>query len=329
MATLNAELPTLLDLAKRMDPQGNIADVIEYMQVRNPILMDAVAREGNLPTGHTFSGRTALPSVQWRKFNEGITPGKSRTDNITETAGSLEAMSVVDEALANLNGNAPAFRASEDKAFTVSLNKEAERSVIYESTKSAPEKIMGLAPRLDATTSQAGSQIVKADPAAAGSDQTSVYLVGWGLNSVYLFTPKGVPGGLQKQDLGKQLWDDGTGKKFPAWVTHWRWQFGLAVQDWRYVGRIANIDTGAISATGTNLIESMIDMYHQMDSHTGVRFAWYANRTIGKFLHKQARNETGSSTLAIENIAGQPVTTILGIPVRITDTILSTEAVVS
>lgn len=326
MATLNQTLPTLLDMAKRMDPNGAIANIIEVLTPRSAFLQDMVFKEGNLPTGHMFTTRTGLPSVQWRKFNEGITPGKSKTDQISETVGSLEAMSVVDQALAKLNGNEAAFRASEDQAFLTSLNIEAERAVLYYSTKSAPEQIMGLSPRLDSTAGPAGTQIIKADPAAAGNDQTSIWLVGWGLDTVYGITPKGVPGGLQQQDLGKQLWDDGAGGKFPAWVTHWRWQFGVAVQDWRYLVRIANVDTGNLTATGTNLVEAMIRAYHQIENPGRVRLAWYTNRSIGTYLHLQAMNATRNSTLSVENIAGQQITTFLGAPIRVTDQLLSTEA---
>jgi hypothetical protein len=52
----------------------------------------------------------------------------------------------------------------------------------------------GLAPRLDATTATpAGAQIIKADAAAAGSDQASIVLVGWGPKGVHMIYPEGIP----------------------------------------------------------------------------------------------------------------------------------------
>ena len=110
-------LPTLLDQIKRTDPDGTIADIIEALTQRNPILQDAVAMEGNLPTGHRLTIRDGLPQVGWRMFNEGVDRGKSTTIQVDETCGMLEGRSVVDCKLAKLNGNEAAFRSSEDMSF--------------------------------------------------------------------------------------------------------------------------------------------------------------------------------------------------------------------
>src|SRR3954466_3314842 len=126
MATVNATYPTLLDQAKRTDPNGAIANMVEYMSKRNAVLEDAVVVEGNLPTGHRMTARDALPSIGWRKFNEGVAPSKSIASQLDETAGMLEGWSVVDTELAKLNGNEAAFRASEDKGFTMAINNEIE-----------------------------------------------------------------------------------------------------------------------------------------------------------------------------------------------------------
>lgn len=328
MATLNQELPTLLDLARRMDPNGAIANIVEALTPRSALLQDAVWKEGNTATGHIYTKRTALPAVQWRKFNEGITPGKSTTAQVTEAAGSLEGLSVVDQALAKLNGNMGAFRASEDKMFLVSLKDTAEDAALYSSTQATPEKIHGLAPRFDSTTTDEGAtQIIKAG--GSGSDNTSIWVVGWSPETVYMFTPRGVAAGLTPQDLGLQLRDDGTGAEFPAYVTHWRWQFGLAVQDYRYVVRICNIDVSDLARTGTTIIDNLNDSISQMESLDGVRTAIYMNRTGAKFLRAQAQNYVKGGNFQMKEMGGRWRNTWDGIPVNITDSILSTEATVS
>jgi hypothetical protein len=53
--------------------------------------------------------------------------------------------------LAKLNGNEAAFRASEDDAFIAGLANDLETAFFYASTKTDPERIMGLSPRLDST----------------------------------------------------------------------------------------------------------------------------------------------------------------------------------
>jgi len=329
MAALNNTFPTLLDMVKRTDPNGAIATIVETLTQRNTLLQDAVFQEGNLLTGHRFTSRTALPGIAWRRMNEGVAPSKSRTGQVDESCGMLEGNSVVDCAEAELGGNEAAFRASEDMAFVQAFSNELETGMFYHSTKSAPEKFMGLSPRFDATTNPGGNQIIKADTSASGSDQTSIWLVQWGPETVFGLYPKGGKGGLVAEDMGKQMWDDGTGKKFRAYVTNWRWQVGLCVKDWRSVCRIANVDVGNLLATGQLITQAMIKAVHRVYRVGMGRPIFYCNRDVATYLHLQAQNATTNSTLKIENIGGQPITTMLGIPVRETDAILSTEAVVS
>jgi hypothetical protein len=343
MAVINAGNPTLLDQIKRTDPQGNIVSVVELLQRRNPMLEDITFQEGNLTTGHRFSSRTGLPSVGWRRFNEGVSPSKSAVDNIDESCGMLEGMSVVDTALADLNGNAAAFRASEDSAFLQAFNNEVTTGLFYHSTKSTPEKFMGLSPRFDATTgasqSLAASQIIKAG--GSGADNTSMWFVCWSPDSVFGIYPKGSQAGLQSEDLGKQLWDDLSstgaaqgyqGKKFTAWVTKWNWKIGLVVKDFRQVVRIANIDiSDALAGTGTQntqqLLGNMIDAYYQMNEPMAGRTVIYCNRQIGAALHKMAMAKT-SSQLTLAEYNGRIITMFLGLPIRVTDALNSVEGLV-
>lgn len=329
MATINASLPTLQDVMSRLDPNGGMASIVESLSQENAFLQDMVWKEGNLPTGHKFTSRKSLPSGTWRRLNEGVAAQKSRTDQITETCGSLEALSKVDCDLAKLNGNEAAFRDSENKAFVQGLSNDLETAIIYSSTKTDPEKIMGFSPRLDVTTGPWGGQILKFDAAAAGADQSSIWLVGWSPETVFGMFPKGMKGGLSQEDMGKQLVRDASNNEFRAWVTAYDWKVGVCVQDARYLVRGCNVDTSALAETGMTLIAFMVKMTRQLKSTKGVRPAFYVNKKIGTYLHLQALDSTKNSTLTIQNIGGQPVTHFLGIPVRETDAITNTESVIS
>lgn len=331
MATINAQNPTILDVVKRSNPDGAIASIIEMLTQRNGLLKYLGWQEGNLTSGHRITSRTGLPSIGWRRLNEGVTPSKSRTDQYDESCGRLEGLSVVDCGVAELNGNEAAYRASESAAFMQSFNNEVETGMIYHSTKTAPEKFMGLSARFDATANPGGSQIIKFDGGALGSDQSSMWLVKTGPKAVYGIYPKGSMGGLQYKDMGMQLWDDGTGKKFRAYVMNWVWQVGLAVEDWRCVSRIANIDNTNLAATGNLLIQNAIRAYHKIfDPNDGVgRLVWLCNRNIATYLHLQAVDAVKNATLRIDEVAGGPVTKLLGIPVVETDALLDTEAVIT
>lgn len=330
MATVNATLPTLQDLASRTDPDGGVSAIIEQLSQENAILMDAVWKEGNLPTGHKFTSRKSLPSGTWRMINQGIAASKSRTDQVTEACGMLEGLSKVDEALVELNGNGAAFRASEDSAFIMGLSNDLEEAFIYSSTKTDPEKILGFAPRLDSTTGDWGGQIVDSQIAASGSDQSSMWFVGWGLQTIYGIYPKGMKAGLQQRDLGLQLTEDADGNEFTAYVTHYKWRVGLCVADARYLVRLANIDTSAVAETGKLLLQDMVKAHHQKKK-AGSRGVVYCNPKVFTYLHLQALDSVSNSTLSIEKDWGgrDGVTHFLGEPVRKTDEITNAEAIIT
>lgn len=331
MTTLNASLPTLLDMVKLKEPDGKIASIVESLSTSNPLLQDMVWKEGNLPTGHVVTSRTGLPSVSWRKFNEGTAASKSRTDQFTEACGMLSGRSNVDCELADLNGDKAAFRLSEDKAFMQALNKEMETGFFYHSTKTAPEKIMGLAPRLDAISGSAfPNQIIDWSGSSSGSDQTSVWLIVWGPDTVFGIYPKGSVGGISAKDMGEQyVLDSGGSNSFRAYSTDWTWKAGLCVKDARYLVRICNIDTSAIAATGHLLLDDMTRALEQVQDLDMGRPAFYCNRTIRTYLRLQATDSVRNSTLAYDNVAGKPVLTFGGVPVRRTDALVNTEAVIS
>ena len=124
MPALNATKLTLLDWAKRLDPDGKTAVLAELLAQRNEVLQDMMFKEGNLPTGSVISIRTGLPTVYWRSLNAGVQSSKSTSAQITEACGILEAYSELDADLAELNGNDNAFRLSESIAFLEAMNQE-------------------------------------------------------------------------------------------------------------------------------------------------------------------------------------------------------------
>jgi hypothetical protein len=332
MATIGTSV-TLLDMAKRSDPNGKVDKIVEVLQQTNEILADMRWIEGNLPTGHKTTIRTGLPTATWRMLNYGVQPSKSSTAQVTDTCGMLESYAEVDKALADLNGNTADFRFSEDRAFLESMNVEMARTLIYGDTRVNPERFFGFAPRFDASDTdpmKSGSNIIKAG--GAGADNTSIWLVVWGENTVHGIVPKGSKAGFQHKDLGEQTLTDANGGRFQGYRTHYKWDCGLTVRDWRYVVRIANIDvsdltkTGATGADLPNLMTQALELVPNLGMGTP---AFYCNRIVKSFLRQQQVNKVAGSTLTMENIAGAPVLSFGGVPVRRCDQILNTETVVA
>jgi hypothetical protein len=145
---------------------------------------------------------------------------------------------------------------------------------------------------LSATTNTpAGNQIVKVDASPSGSDQMSILLVGFGAARRARHLPDRLPmvGGVKHQDFGlvSNGGSDGT-NTFPAWVDWFTWHHGIAVEDYRYLARACNIDSSAITVSGTNAI-TLITLYHRcLTADKSARWAYYVPRFLGEMLHQQA-----------------------------------------
>ena len=334
MATLAATHPTLLDLAQVLGPDDKIASIIEIMNQTNEVLQDLVMIEGNLITGHQTTVRTGIPAPTWRKLYGGVQPSKSTNVKITDSCGMLENYAEVDKALADLNGNTAAFRLSENRPILEGFNQEIAQTLFYGNEDTEPEAFTGLAPRFNTSvlaTSESGQNVIKSD--GAGADNTSVWLVVWGENTVHGIYPKGSKGGFQMTDKGQVTIEnvDGAGGRMEAYRTHYRWDCGLTVRDWRYVVRICNIDISNLTknaATGSDLVDLMTQALELVQSLNIGRPAFYANRTIKSFLRRQIVSKVASSTLQMEQVAGKHVMTLDGVPVRRCDQLVNTEALV-
>lgn len=328
MATLATFAPTLADLATRMDPNGNIAQIIEILNQSNPILEDMPWVEGNLPTGHKTTIRSGLPQGTWRKLNYGVQPEKSTSVQITDTTGMLESYAEVDKDLVELNGNSVAFRMSEDKAFIEGMNQTMARQLIYGDASIDPEKITGFAPRFSQKSGAQNSENIL-DAGGTGSNNTSIWLVGWGASTVHGIYPKGGQGGLQQEDLGRETLFDAQGGRYEGFRTHYQWKCGLCVRDWRYIVRICNIDVTALTknaAAGADLVDLLTQAVEIPPNLNGAKFVFYANRTILAYLRRQIVNKVGASTLTMEEVGGKHVVSFDGIPMKKVDVILNTEA---
>lgn len=336
MATLGTTLPTMADLAKRMDPNGGLATIAEILNLQSEILQDIPWMEGNLPTGHRTTLRTSLPVPSWRRFNEGVPPIKSTTGQIDEVCGMMEAYAEVDKELLKLYGNqSAAFRASENSAIIEGMNQEFTNVLFYGDLSANPEKFNGFATRINdvniGESSAAAKDGAVVDAGGTGSDNASAWLVGWGGNSVHGIYPRGMEAGLQNDDLGEDTKVDSTGNMYQVLRSHFMWKCGIAVRDWRYVIRIANIDVSdLLGITGTQsagqLLNSLIKAIGRRPINSaGARWVIYANRTVMTQLQIMSRDKA-QYMIGINDVGGRPVTSFLGIPIRLVDKLLNTEA---
>jgi hypothetical protein len=331
MATLTSLNPTLIDVAKRTDPDGKIDKIVELLAETNEVLDDMTFLEGNLPTGHRTTIRSGLPSATWRRLNYGVQPSKSTTVQVTDSCGMLEAYAEVDKALADLNGNSAEFRLSEDRAFIESMNISMSDTLFYGDTGTDPEKFMGLTPRFSSSSAENGQNILTGGGSAGQTDTQSIWLVVWGPNTVHGIYPKGSQAGLQHRDLGEVTLMDSASPagRYQGYRTHYKWDIGLTVRDWRYIVRVRNIDLSDLvigAGSGANLVDLMVQAAEIPPNLSLGRAVFYCSRTIRAWLRRQILAKSNVN-LTFDTVAGKRVLAFDGIPVKRCDSLVNETAV--
>lgn len=341
MAELGATYHTFADLQKRLGPTNELAPVVGLLSQNNEMLDDMLWKEANNVIGEQTTVQTGIPTGTWRAYYGGVPNEKATVAQVTERTGMLSAYSTVDAALARASGNLGQYLFNERQAFFQGMSQTVAAAMIYSSPLETPNKIRGLAPRYSTISGAAsGENII--DCGGTGSTNTSIWLVGFSPAHTFGIYPRGTQGGLQHRDQGERPVDapDGNGQ-MQAYVSYFEWGCGLAVRDWRYVARAANIDMSqALTGNAPNIANAMIRMYHRFPTApSGIgpvqmsddpnepakpRSAFYCNRAVRTLMHLQARSDKNTQ-LSLDNYAGKPVMNFLGVPVRNVDAILSTE----
>jgi len=331
MAVVGQTYLTLKDkIAQTVD--GKVTStIIDLLSQSNVLLEDAVVRECNEGSTHKTTVRNGLPEVEFRKFYTGTKCSKGQYTQITDSTGMLEVYSEVDKSLADLEGDASQFRVNEAQAFLESMNNTVQQNIFYGSKKTNPAGFDGLAVRynkISDDTSSVGYRVL--DAGGRDKTNTSIWFITWGDLHTHLLYPKGSHLGLLHEDKGAQTSYDKNNNMFEVYRDHYKWDIGMTVRDFRSTARIANIDVTKLDTDeAADLIKLMISAYHRIKrfAKTG-NTVIYCNETIETYLHFQAINKSNVN-LNMENFAGKPVVTFLGIPVKCADQLVNDEACVA
>ena len=331
MVTHSTIHPTLYDFTNRLDPQDAVDAIAHVLEQSDDLMQYQVWKEGNLLTGHRTTVQTGLPQPTWRKLNGGVQPSVGKTAQITFSTGILADYAEVDADLAELNGNTAAWLASENRMHLEGLRQEYFSTKFYGNEGSEAEAFTGLLPMFNSLSAPSGENIIVADAGASGNDQTSMWLIGYGQHTVHGIFPKGMKAGWHMEHKGKITIEnaDGNGGRMEGYRTYYSWKCGLAVPDWRYVVRIGNIDTSALTGDasgGAKLVDCMTQAVEQIYEMSTVRPVFVCNRKVRSFLRRQMVAAIKNSTLTWDMVGGKRVFAFDGVPVVLCDQILNTES---
>jgi hypothetical protein len=227
------------------------------------------------------------------------------------------------------------FRLMKERPFVEKMNQEMAGGLFYFDTDDDPEKFLGVNARYPYKD---GENVIDGGQ-SSGASTTSIWAFCWSPNTTYGIFPQRSQAGIRHRDVGKGeaiLVEDGitTGSKYYAYQTHFKWDLGLVVEDWRYIARYCNIAT---SGTGSNIFnpDKMIELYNEIPEWSMGNGAMYMNKTIMTQIHKDAFKDSNRMYQTIgpdkgtSNAYGGPVVDFWGVKLRKCDQILNTETPLS
>ena len=330
MAVLPQTNLTLLDLAKLQDPDGNLAKVVEMQSRTEEFMLDVNFIPGNLDTGHRTTLRTGIPAATLRLFNEYVAPSNGTEAQVTFETAQAETWLQADAELVKLAPSAEQFLASKSLANLEGLARRVATTMIYGNHRTNPRECTGFMSYYNSSTAESGDNLIRAG--GSGSDNASIIYVGWGDETITGIVPKNAAVGLQINDYGEETANDSSGNLMRVRRMKMNQYFGLAVQDWRYGGRIANIDRSVLAAnplTAYDLPDLMFTLLERVKDSGMTRGTFYMDKTIREALRKQLANRTSNSTLQWENVGGIRTMMFQGKPIRVTEAMRVDEATVA
>lgn len=323
MAIIAEKKYNLRDYAAQFGSSGQALAIAEVLAENNDIIEDMIICEGNSDSGHEFAVRTGIPKGTFRRAYQGLPPEKATTKAVLARYGTLAAYAVIDKMIAEKGGQVEAIRSGQAKGVISGMSNTMAETIIYGGEKEL-DKFPGLASHYNTfDTKVSSSRNLISGGSTKDKKNSSIYLVVWDTDKVFSFFPKGSQAGISRVDHGLVNHIDGDGNEYPAYKEYFEWKLGIAVQDWRYAGRICNIDTSDLK--NVDLVGLMQDLEEKIQSVNVGRPVFYMNRTLRAALRKQLGNKANVHYSSDQPTAKQ-VFHLDEIPVHICDAIVDTEA---
>lgn len=340
MATLGSVL-TYRDLLNALKGDKKFDhDIVDIMVQQNDILDDLIVTEANDGSSNKTTIRTGLPSVAWVAFYEGVQASKGSKQQIRNTAGHLKSKLEVDCDLWDTAPDKTALLRDEIEAHSSAMMNEMADALFYGKIVNEPKKFNGLVNffgTLGGTTSTddsvAAHYVFDAKSASQASVAAlrSIWLIGWGNKSIRCFYPQGSQGGMKKGEFKKVDVTNAsdTSKTYEAYRQYLSWQLGLDVRDYRYGGRLANVQSDEMFDTSG--VPDYVELLKRMIARVrddGVKQVWYMDKITWEAVQVWLDRKTMGNAYSYAQVEGRKTKTLFGNPVRICDALNSNETAV-
>lgn len=336
---------TYVDFVKSLDAKGNFDHRCVNLAVHaNEMLEDITVVEANNGTALETTVRTETPTPVWTQYYGGIPSNKGSRAKIKVSCGTMGTKIVVDKNLYDNSKDKDAVLADEIQSAQEGMKLEMGNALIYGKLADNPLGFNGLHKHYAACSTGAEDDRESAHyvlsafglgggtSASSESKLGSIDLVGWSPNTITCFHPEGAKlGGIEitpKRVVDVQDPDLGGDATYEAYLQYLRWTLGLAVRDYRFGGRICNIQRDAMlggADKGAAYVEK-INQLSQRVHDTGVKQAWYMDKLMWEHLNIIFNRLTLGNAITFANVEQRKEKRLYGIPVRIQDCMKANEA---
>lgn len=324
---------TYVDFVKGLDPKGNFDHRVVNLAVRaNEMLDDITVVEANNGTALETTVRTEVPKPVWTQYYGGIPSNKGSRAKIKVSCGRMGTKIIVDKKLFDEAKDKDAVLADELYAAQEGMKLEMGNMLIYGKLADNPLGFNGLFKHYDKFSTGAEDDTDSAhyvlnayDVSGAASEASlgSIALVGWSPNTITCFHSQGAKlGGIEvtpKRVVDVADTDKGGDATFEAYLQYLYWELGMAVRDYRYGGRICNIqrDKMLLDPTKAGAYIELIDRLTQRVHDSGVKQALYMDKQMWENVCVLYSRLTRGNAITFQNVENRKERKLYGIPVRI------------
>lgn len=331
---------TMRDLAAGLKANGMLDhEIVELLAEQNDILDDIPFVEANAGPNNKTTIRTGLPSVSWMAAYQGVQASKGSKQQLINTSGQMSTKIEIDADLFDSDPNKAMVLQDEIKAHLQALGNEAAEAFFYGRLKDDARKFNGFGNFYSKFGSASFDSKLTShyvfNGAKASNPSTaayrSIWMVNWGNMSMRGFYPQGSKGGISKGEFKKvdvTTTDEAT---YEAYRQYFRWNLGLDIRDFRYAGRLCNLELDKMLETSgqPSYIELIDQLEARVMSSNDTRRVWYMDKLVWEKLQTLFGRATRTNAITFATVDQRLQRKLFGCPVRLCEALGTNEEAVA
>lgn len=296
------------------DRKNRPARIVPILKKFTPLIEDMPVFPCNAENVHDTVWEHAIPGDSWGVLNRGTPVSEGDTTTVTDTCANIAREASIDQRILAKSSNPAHTKLVRSRRYFMSIAQQQERNFFLGNRNTTPDGVHGLAPRYGTISGNPFSnQIV--DGGGTGTDNASIWLVGWGEEGVHGIYPESSDEvGIKHTPRGVHPKTDSTGR-FWTEDDSYGLDTGLAVAHPCAVVRICNIDRSLLNfaATGSsaNLLRLLRTAYHRATAFASIgdlKWCIYMDGQVFEFLDHHAQEANTNTFLSYrESGPNQPL----------------------